>query len=98
MDDRRLSTASGHSSKENPTQGLIPLCATDVFLQRFQSWAHIVKNLVAYFETIVEHERKLSELKTKMAKDMLIPQPCLFSDSESFQVAFGFVNFVEIIC
>ncbi len=87
---KRLSISSRHSL--NQTQGLVPLSATDTILKRFQGWSTIVKNLIKFFELVVEQEKRSCESKLKAGKELQLDNPSLhlFEEQETFQVSFYF--------
>ncbi|KAJ3157693.1 hypothetical protein HDU89_000069 [Geranomyces variabilis] len=57
----------------NPTHGLVPLSATEIFLVRLGGWATLVRRLITQFEMIVEHHKRLSEAYGKCARDFAAP-------------------------
>ncbi|KAJ8323438.1 hypothetical protein O5D80_007755 [Batrachochytrium dendrobatidis] len=75
---------------DNPSQGLIPLSATDVCLKRMNGWSKIVYKLIRYLEVVAEQERRLSESVSKCSKELSVTQLDkdmlgLFDPTESFQ-------------
>ncbi|KAJ3110881.1 hypothetical protein HDU96_006186, partial [Phlyctochytrium bullatum] len=71
------------------TNGLVPPSATEAYLERLKGWTDVVRRLIAHFEAIVEHERKLADTYFKSAKEMSQPIRVggvdVFDPSESIQ-------------
>ncbi|KAJ3284329.1 hypothetical protein HDU76_008313 [Blyttiomyces sp. JEL0837] len=77
---------------KNPTKGLIPLSATEVYLDRLKGWAEVVRRMIIHFESLLDQEKKLAESYTKSVKDLFAPIKVkdveVFSEEESMQNLF----------
>ncbi|KAJ3162415.1 hypothetical protein HDU86_004895 [Geranomyces michiganensis] len=78
----------------NPTHGLVPLSATEIFLVRLGGWATLVRRLITQFEMIVEHHKRLAEAYGKCARDFAVPVQTkdgdnVFGRHETCQFLFG---------
>ncbi|TPX67215.1 hypothetical protein SpCBS45565_g03947 [Spizellomyces sp. 'palustris'] len=58
---------------DNPTLGLVPLSATEIFLQRLTGWSQLVKRLINQFEMVVDHQKRLAEAYGRCAKEFAAP-------------------------
>ncbi|KAJ3294166.1 hypothetical protein HK104_003873 [Borealophlyctis nickersoniae] len=58
---------------DNPTNGLVPLLATDVFLNRLSGWTTLVNRVHTQYEIILEHQLRLAESYAKLAKEFSMP-------------------------
>ncbi|KAI8922347.1 hypothetical protein DFJ77DRAFT_506126 [Powellomyces hirtus] len=58
---------------DNPTHGLVPLSATEIFLVRLGGWATLVRRLMMQFEMIVEHHKRVAEAYGKCAREFAVP-------------------------
>ncbi|KAI8824536.1 uncharacterized protein EV422DRAFT_324453 [Fimicolochytrium jonesii] len=58
---------------DNPTHGVVPLSATEIFLQRLNGWAQLVKRLITQFEAVIEHQKRMAESYSKLARDFQSP-------------------------
>ncbi|KAJ3032095.1 hypothetical protein HDV00_007982 [Rhizophlyctis rosea] len=54
---------------DNPTNGLIPLPATEVFLQRLTGWGQLVKRMIAQYELILDSQKRLADVHGKCARE-----------------------------
>ncbi|KAJ3181929.1 hypothetical protein HDU85_003446 [Gaertneriomyces sp. JEL0708] len=79
---------------DNPTNGLVPLSVTEIFLQRLAGWAQLVKRLILQFELIVDHQRRLADVYGRCAREFIIPiitkdGANVFGNDESSMSVFG---------
>ncbi|KAH6591311.1 hypothetical protein BASA50_004498 [Batrachochytrium salamandrivorans] len=76
---------------DNPSQGLVPLSATEICLRRMNGWARIVYKLIRYLEIVAEQEQKLSESMAKCSHELSFTGNDrdglnIFDRDESFQM------------
>ncbi|KAJ3021398.1 hypothetical protein HKX48_008628 [Thoreauomyces humboldtii] len=79
---------------DNPTKGLVPLSATEIFLTRLGGWSQLVRRLIFQFEMILDHQKRLAEAYARCAREFATPitdakgDP-VFSRAETCQVLFS---------
>ncbi|KAJ3046178.1 hypothetical protein HK097_000990, partial [Rhizophlyctis rosea] len=69
MSIAELTAARRAPFADNPTGGLVPITATEVFLQRLVGWSQLVKRIISQYELILESQKKLADVHAKCSKE-----------------------------